>query len=102
MNTNEPNSTNIFFIDVAVAPSTLRVRVIRLIGDIRVKRFVCCESTARDAFFRDFRVFVIADSTAAGENELHLNSLKILAYAFAYVTTTDYITERFTIGSRRL
>jgi len=63
---------------------------------------ICCESTARDAFFRDFRVFVIADSTAAGENELHLNSLKILAYAFAYVTTTDYIIERFTIGSRRL
>jgi ureidoacrylate peracid hydrolase len=52
---------------------------------------ICCDSTARDAFFRDFRVFVIADSTAAGENELHLNSLKILAYAFAYVTTTDNI-----------
>jgi len=49
---------------------------------------ICCESTVRDAFFRDFRVFVIGDATAAGEEELHLNSLKILAYAFAYVTTT--------------
>jgi ureidoacrylate peracid hydrolase len=52
---------------------------------------ICVESTARDAFFRDFRVFVIADSTAAGEQDLHLNSLKILAYAFAYVTTTKDI-----------
>jgi len=52
---------------------------------------ICCESTARDAFFRDFRVYVVADATAAGEEELHLNSLKILAYAFAYVTTTEEI-----------
>ncbi len=52
---------------------------------------ICVESTARDAFFRDFRVFVIGDATAAGEHELHTNSLKILAYAFAYVTTTKDI-----------
>ncbi len=52
---------------------------------------ICCESTARDAFFRDFRVFIIGDATAAGEDDLHLNSLKILAYAFAYVTTTKEI-----------
>ncbi|MEO0092626.1 MAG: isochorismatase family cysteine hydrolase [candidate division WOR-3 bacterium] len=49
---------------------------------------ICVESTVRDAFFRDFRVFVVADATAAGEQELHLNSLKIMAYAFAQITTT--------------
>ncbi|MEO0076489.1 MAG: isochorismatase family cysteine hydrolase [candidate division WOR-3 bacterium] len=49
---------------------------------------ICVESTARDAFFRDFRIFIVADATAAGEYELHINSLKILAYAFAYITTT--------------
>jgi nicotinamidase-related amidase len=53
---------------------------------------ICCESTARDAFYRDFRVFMIGDATAAGVDELHLNSLKILAYAFAYVTTTEEIS----------
>lgn len=52
---------------------------------------ICVESTARDAFFRDFRVFVIGDATAAGEQELHINSLKILAYAFADVTDTENI-----------
>jgi isochorismate hydrolase len=50
---------------------------------------VCCESTARDAFFRDFRVFFLADATASSEPEFHIASLKNLAYAFAYVTTTD-------------
>lgn len=52
---------------------------------------ICVESTVRDAFFRDFKIFVVADATAAGERELHLNSLKILAYAFAQITTTKEI-----------
>lgn len=49
---------------------------------------VCCESTARDAFFRDFRVFFVADATATTEPDFHVASLKNLAYAFAYVLTT--------------
>jgi nicotinamidase-related amidase len=56
----------------------------------------CCESTARDAFFRDFRVFFLADATAASEPEFHMASLKNLAYAFAYVTTTDGIIAQMT------
>lgn len=52
---------------------------------------VCCESTARDAFFRDFRVFFLLDATASPFLELHLGTLKNLAYAFAYVTTTEEI-----------
>jgi nicotinamidase-related amidase len=52
---------------------------------------VCCESTARDAFFRDFRVFFVADATAASEPEFHVATLKNMAYAFAYVTTTEDI-----------
>ncbi len=52
---------------------------------------ICCESTARDAFFRDFRVFFIADATGSVTEELHLGSLRNLAYAFAYVTTTEEI-----------
>ena len=50
---------------------------------------VCCETTARDAFARDFNVFFVADATAATEPELHVASLKNLAYAFAYVLTTQ-------------
>lgn len=57
---------------------------------------ICVESTVRDAFFRDFRVFVIADATAAGEQELHINSLKILSYAFAFVTNSKEIIRMMT------
>ena len=55
---------------------------------------VCCESTARDAFFRDFRVFFVADATATTEPDLHVASLKNLAYAFAYVVTAGEIIKQ--------
>jgi len=50
---------------------------------------LCCESTARDAYFRDYRVFIPADGTATITEELHLASLLNLAFGFAFVTTGD-------------
>lgn len=50
---------------------------------------LCCESTARDAYFRDYRVFFLMDATGATDEELHLATLKNLAYGFAFVTTTE-------------
>ena len=52
---------------------------------------ICCESTARDAFFRDFRIFFLADGTGSIADDLHLGTLRALAYAFAYVTTVKEI-----------
>ena len=49
----------------------------------------CCETTARDAFVRDYRVFFVADATAAANEELHVASLKNLAYGFAYIIGTE-------------
>jgi isochorismate hydrolase len=46
---------------------------------------LCCESTARDAFMRDFRVFFAADGTAAPSLDFHRSSLLNLSYGFAYV-----------------
>jgi nicotinamidase-related amidase len=46
---------------------------------------LCCESTARDAYFRDFRVFIPADGTASVNEEMHCASLLNLAFGFAYV-----------------
>ena len=48
----------------------------------------CCETTARDAFMRDYNVFVAADATAATNEDLHISSLKSMAYACARVLTT--------------
>jgi len=52
---------------------------------------LCCESTARDAFMRDFRVFFLADGTAAPTLAMHRASLLNLAYGFAVVTTAAEI-----------
>lgn len=56
----------------------------------------CCETTARDAFVRDYRVFFVADATATANKELHLASLKNLAYGFAYIVNTTHICQKLT------
>lgn len=52
---------------------------------------MCCESTARDAYYRDYRVFFPADGTGSISEEMHVASLLNLAFGFAYVTTGDAI-----------
>ncbi|MCF7810109.1 cysteine hydrolase [bacterium] len=52
---------------------------------------LCCESTARDAYYRDQRVFFLADGTGSVCEEMHLASLTNLGFGFAQVTTTDHI-----------
>jgi nicotinamidase-related amidase len=52
---------------------------------------MCCESTARDAYYRDYRVFLPADGSGSINEEMHLASLLNLAFGFAYVTTCDAI-----------
>ena len=54
---------------------------------------MCCESTTRDAYYRDYRVFFPADGTGTINEEMHLASLLNLAYGFAYVTTTKEILD---------
>ncbi len=64
---------------------------------------LCCESTARDAYFRDYRVFFPADGTGSINEEMHLASLLNLAFGFAYVTECEDIIrslERETVGAR--
>jgi isochorismate hydrolase len=51
----------------------------------------CCETTARDAFVKDFRVFFVSDATATANDELHIASLKSLAYGFAHILSTEQL-----------
>jgi len=44
---------------------------------------LCCETTARDAFVRNFRVFFLADGTSTISEEFQLSTLKNLGYGFA-------------------
>jgi nicotinamidase-related amidase len=62
---------------------------------------LCCESTARDAYFRDYRVFFALDATGTVDEELHLATLKNLAFGFAYVTDTEQIVRGVTKRSNK-
>ena len=59
---------------------------------------LCCESTARDAFFRDYRVFFIMDATASVIEEFHISTLKNLAYGFAHIVNTAEILHSVASG----
>jgi len=52
---------------------------------------LCCETTARDAFVRDYRVFFLIDGTATADEELHIATLKNLAFGFAYLAAVEEI-----------
>jgi len=54
---------------------------------------LCCETTARDAFMRDYRVFFMIDGTATGSSELHLATLKNLGFGFAYLITCEELIQ---------
>ncbi|XP_058097888.1 nicotinamidase 2-like [Magnolia sinica] len=56
---------------------------------------LCCETTARDAFVRGFRVFFSTDATATSTKELHEASLMNLAYGFAYLVDCESLRKGF-------
>ncbi len=70
----------------------------------------CCHATARDAFFRDFRVVFLADATATSDNpdlgwgamtaaEAHRATLISLAASTADVITTETFVARATAAA---
>jgi isochorismate hydrolase len=54
-----------------------------------VMTHLCCETTARDAFTRDFDVFVVIDGMASSSEDLHISALKTLTDGFAIPVTTE-------------
>lgn len=58
-----------------------------------VMTHLCCETTARDAFMRDFDVFIVIDGTASKSEDLHTASLRTLADGFAIPVTTAEVLE---------
>jgi nicotinamidase-related amidase len=52
---------------------------------------LCCETTARDAFVRNFRVFFLADGTSTANEDFHQATLKNLGYGFATLMTCQQL-----------
>ena len=71
--------------------TVLRVLGIEDIVITGIMTNMCCESTARDAYFRDYRVFFPADGTGSINEQMHLASLLNLAFGFAWITNIDTV-----------
>lgn len=65
-----------------------RIETVVLCG---VTTDVCVDTTARDAFMRDYRVVVVSDCTAASTAERYSHALGVLDDFFARVHTSDEI-----------
>jgi isochorismate hydrolase len=72
---------------------TLRSRGIQDLIISGVMTNLCCETTARDAFMRDYRVFFLIDGTATRKSDLHLATLKNLGFGFAYLITSEELIQ---------
>ncbi|MBD3168059.1 MAG: isochorismatase family protein [candidate division Zixibacteria bacterium] len=78
--------------------TVLRVLKIRDVVIAGIMTNMCCESTARDAYYRDYRVHFSADATGSVTEEMHLASLLNLAFGFARVTTAASIISELKSG----
>jgi nicotinamidase-related amidase len=54
---------------------------------------LCCETTTRDAFVRDYRVFFLADGTSTVNEDFHLATLKNLSYGFATLLSCNRLMD---------
>jgi len=77
---------------------TLRSREIQDLIISGMMTNLCCETTARDAFMRDYRVFFLIDGTATGRREHHLATLKNLGFGFAYLITCEELVKMLRPG----
>ncbi|MCP4633206.1 MAG: cysteine hydrolase [candidate division Zixibacteria bacterium] len=77
----------------------LRVQKIEDIVITGVMTNLCCESTARGAYYRDYRVHFTADATGTVSEEMHRASLLNLSFGFARITTTETIIKELDIRS---
>lgn len=69
----------------------LTIKMAKSIVICGVMTHLCCETTAREAFMKDYEVYFVMDATATQTEDLHLSSLRTLAGGFAQITTTSEI-----------
>ncbi len=63
-----------------------------------VMTHLCVESTAREAFIRDFEVVLATDASASASEELHLGSLRALGHGFAFLARTGELLDQLNSG----
>jgi nicotinamidase-related amidase len=63
---------------------------------------VCCESTARAAFMRDYKVVFVSDANGTSDEEAHGATLKNISRFFGRVIDTDALIAALTDGEAHL
>ncbi len=69
----------------------LRTREVTALVVTGVMTHLCCETTARDGFMRDFVVYFTVDGTASSDEKYHLASLRNLSDGFAIPVSCDEV-----------
>jgi len=54
---------------------------------------ICVESTVRDAYFRDYKIFVPENAVAAMDVDRHRGTLKTIQYGFGTVTSSEAVID---------
>jgi nicotinamidase-related amidase len=78
----------------------LRARHLDTIIISGISTETCCDTTAREAMARDFRVFFLSDGTATIRADLHEATLTILGSRFAQVLTVDEMIQKMAGAGR--
>jgi len=69
----------------------LRAKDITTLIITGVMTHLCCETTARDAFVRGYKVIYPIDGTLTQNAELHECSVRVIAHGFGVTPTLSYI-----------
>jgi nicotinamidase-related amidase len=69
----------------------LRSRGVTQVVITGVMTNLCCETTARTAYCRDFEVFFVHDCTGTSSEKMHNATLRNLVYGFAILLSSDEV-----------
>jgi nicotinamidase-related amidase len=79
----------------------LRQRGVDSLVTVGFSTHCCVDATCRDAFHRDFNVFVVADATDAYDDEAQRAALLALRDSCALITDSDAVTAAWAPGARK-
>ena len=61
----------------------------------------CCESTVRDAFYRDYKVLFLSDANASSSEQLHAATMKTISNGFGEVLSSEDLLGRLAVASQQ-
>ena len=71
--------------------AVLKKNQIQMVVIAGVMTNLCCETTAREAFCRDYHVSFLGDGTATISEEMHAGTILNLAFGFAHIHSCEFV-----------